>query len=164
MFRVAVAVRAVHPDFLGAQALAECAQDANFVVDAVDPILARGVLLHHDVAPFWGDHPIQRGFVSGVIRPGVVPVGFEYLQRLDHRSMHGVVGLEAQDPQHRHQHAPIVVAVGGAQVGLHFAFEVKTGGLEFGYQRLQGFLRHHRIDDLLDDALWLIHRGLCHFE
>ena len=75
------------------QALAECAQDANFVVDAVDPILARGVLLHHDVAPFWGDHPIQRGFVGGVIRPGVVPVGFEYLQRLDDRSMHGVVGL-----------------------------------------------------------------------
>ena len=39
---------------------------------------------------------IERDFGGGVIRPGVVPVGFEYLQRPDHRSMHGVVGLEAQ--------------------------------------------------------------------
>ena len=78
--------------------------------------------------------------------------------------MHGVVGLENQRVQHRHQHAPVVMAVGGTHGFLNFPFEVEAHGLELGHQFFQGLLWHHRINDLFDDSLRLIDGSLGQLE
>ena len=46
---VAIAIRTLDPNFLGAQAFPQGAQDADFIVDAIDPVIAVFVLFHHDI-------------------------------------------------------------------------------------------------------------------
>ena len=56
------------------------------------------------------------------------------------------------------------MAIRGPHGLLYFPFEVKAHSLEFGDQFFQGFLGHHRIDDLFDDSLRLIDGGLGQLE
>ena len=110
--RIAVAVRADHPDFLGAQSLAQCAQHTDFIVDTIHPFAAVGVLLYHDAVPFLWNDAFERNLGSIVILLVTVPVRLQNGQCLDEGAMHSIVGLEGQCVQYREQHAPIVVTVG----------------------------------------------------
>ena len=102
------------PHLLAAQLLAQGLQDANLVVDPVDPLRTVGRLLDDDVPPL-GPHDavnrdLGRAEKLSPIRLGRADLG----QRVGERLMRAVVGMEVERGEQLGHHAPVIGAVGGA--------------------------------------------------
>jgi hypothetical protein len=161
---IAIAIGALGPQLAGPQALAHGAQHIELVTHAIDPLRALRAFLDDQGTPLARNHPLERDLGRLVVSVIGIPVRLEHLERLDHRPISGVVGLESHRIQDRHQHAAVVMTVGGTHALLDLAIEVEAHGFELGDDVLQRLLAHHRIDHVFDDAVRLIHRGLGQFE
>jgi hypothetical protein len=95
---IAVAVGALDPNFLAAQALAQHLQDADLVVDAIYtcPILA---VLNQDLPELSGHDTIDRDLSTGDQLTAIVAAHAQPGQGLDHRAMGAVVGAKSQGSQ-----------------------------------------------------------------
>ncbi len=98
---IAVAVGADHPDLLAAQALAQGLQHRDLVGDAVDAILAGGVLSPSTASRQRPRTTPSSGTSSsaGKVCTLVVGEALDQVERLHHRSVAVVVGAELQRGQ-----------------------------------------------------------------
>jgi hypothetical protein len=97
---IAVAVRPDHPDLLAAQALAQGLQHGDLIGDAVDAILAGGVLLDDRLAPQAPHDAIERNVLLGRKGPDLaLGKALDQIERFHHRTVTVVVGAEVERGQ-----------------------------------------------------------------
>jgi len=160
---VAPRIGADHPDLLAPQLLAQRLERDDFVHYAGDPGPALGVVFEDQLRPVARRAPMRRdSLIERVV--GQVPrlgVAADERQRVDHRSMRGVVAAELEDLQQGDQAAAVVTGVGGPQRGLHRAPVQRPLRLVLVHQLAQRLLAagHRREDHLADRVVGLRESG-----
>jgi hypothetical protein len=99
---IAIFPRPFDPDFFAPNALAQELQHRNLIIDAVDPRIASGIRLDHDVAPHRLDHALDRHIVAAGKRDGrplAISILFEQGQGSNERAVDLIIRAEGQDPE-----------------------------------------------------------------
>ena len=136
--------RRQRPDFLAAQSVAKCFQDADFVGDAIDATPAIGFGLDDRFPPETAHHTVNR---HGLLRWKAMRFGareaFQQFQRLNHRTMVFVVGAEFQSLQNLGHHPPVMPLVRITDDGPQGCPIGRPRGFPFLDQVSQGLFADH---------------------
>lgn len=161
---VAPVVGADDPDLLAAQPLPERLEGHDLVGHAHHPLPAAGVGAVDQLGPVAVHPVVDRDALTGRVVGDVAGAGVaaDQAEGGDDGLMGGVGGAELQHLQQLDQALAVVVAVGGAQGGLHDPLVGRAGVLELGDHVAQGPLPagHHRVHDLAHAAVWAVEHGL----
>src|SRR5260370_31210137 len=80
-------------------------------------------------------------------------------ERVNYRTMDGVVRAKLQEAQEVGHHLPVVMTVGGAHRGLHLLAKGGTSRFVLAHEVAQRLLADHRIEDRSDDTVRMFHGG-----
>lgn len=89
----------------------------------------------------------------------VVDGGADHVDRIEKRTMYGVVRTKLERSQQLWQHASIVRTVGGAHDGVDACISPTTAGGRFLHQLLECGLPGDRENNLAHNAVGLFQRG-----
>ena len=148
---IAIPIGALDPDFLATQLLAKGLQRANLIGDPVDPGLTLGVALDHGITPGDRHDTIERhGFLRRIAVQFAIKVSADQGERIKHRAVILVIGVECQSAEHDGQHAAVMRAVGAADHRLEMMAVLWSSGFAFGDQLAEGLLINDGKDSRAD--------------